>query len=347
MAAALRLPRLVMSVGERRSLSSSLRSRVQSGRGYAFRAGFHTSPVPAVKRYERRYGPAAGVDLSEAKKKDAEQESQEAARRKEKTGKPNESNDTPSENSSDTSQASKESGTSKDVKQKDKDGDPLETIFQIPEPTTVNTDSSAEPIQPLEKKDNFEPKAEDPDEYVHHFDTYTLVKNLQHGGFSEEQSISIMKGIRGALSDHLRSAKNELMSKSQIENDSYLFKAASEELRNSIMVARASEIESQRTRRAQLQHELDILAQRLNQDFSRLKDDLKEMFNNQKISTRESQRSIDTAIQELNYQITVSLNSDGKSEVEGLRWILTRRAALAIAISACQLSPTMSPYSTY
>ena len=63
------------------------------------------------------------------------------------------------------------------------------------------------------------------------------------------------------------------------------------------------------------------------------------MFNDQKIWTKELQRSLDTALQELNYQITVSLNSDGKSEVEGLRWILTRRAAIAIATSAGKFDP--------
>ncbi|KAI5305952.1 Serine/threonine-protein phosphatase 2A activator 2 [Ascosphaera pollenicola] len=273
--------------------------------------------------YER-YGPAAGVDLSEAEKKD------EATRHHEKSGM---SPDEIKQYLKDLDAQSAGDENDKDGK----DGDPLETIFKASEPTSGDANPSHEATQHSKEADqnnDQKPTAGDTDDYVNHFDTYSLVKKLEKGGFTEEQAVSIMQGIRGTLDDNLRSAKNELLSKSQIENDSYLFKAASEELRNSIMVARASEIESQRTRRAQLQHELDILAQRLTQDFSGLKDDLKEMFNNQKISTRESQRSIDTAIQELNYQITVSLHSDGKSEVEGLRWILTRRAALAIAISA-------------
>lgn len=39
-------------------------------------------------------------------------------------------------------------------------------------------------------------------------------------------------------------------------------------------------------------------------------------------------------IQELNYKITVALNSDSKSEVEGLRWVLTRRSVLGILFMA-------------
>jgi hypothetical protein len=39
-------------------------------------------------------------------------------------------------------------------------------------------------------------------------------------------------------------------------------------------------------------------------------------------------------IQELNYRITVSLNSDSKSEVEGVRWVLTRRSVMGILFMA-------------
>jgi cytochrome c-type biogenesis protein CcmH/NrfG len=42
-------------------------------------------------------------------------------------------------------------------------------------------------------------------------------------------------------------------------------------------------------------------------------------------------------IQELNYKITVTLNSDARSEVEGLRWVLTRRAAITVGVSAFML----------
>ena len=66
-----------------------------------------------------------------------------------------------------------------------------------------------------------------------------------------------------------------------------------------------------------------------------LKDDLKGMFNDRKMAVRMEQRGMESAIQELNYKITVALNSDSKGEVEGLRWVLTRRAAMAIGAMAC------------
>lgn len=67
------------------------------------------------------------------------------------------------------------------------------------------------------------------------------------------------------------------------------------------------------------------------------------MFNDRKMAVRMEQRAMESAIQELHYKITVALNSDSKSEVEGLRWVLTRRAALAIAVMAGMfLSPPPS-----
>lgn len=177
-----------------------------------------------------------------------------------------------------------------------------------------------------------------PAPYVHHFDTYSLVLDLSKGGYTNEQSITIMKAVRTILQGNLDYAKQSLTSKSDIENETYLFKAACSELQQSLQSARNSEVQRQRASRTQLEHEADILSQRLNQELSGMKDDIKGMFNDHKMATREQQRTIDTSVQELNYKITVSLNSDGKSEIEGLRWILTRRAALTIATCACEYS---------
>lgn len=51
-------------------------------------------------------------------------------------------------------------------------------------------------------------------------------------------------------------------------------------------------------------------------------------------------------IQELNYKITIALNSDAKSDVEGVRWVLTRRAAAALGISVVMILSALN-YSRY
>jgi hypothetical protein len=48
----------------------------------------------------------------------------------------------------------------------------------------------------------------------------------------------------------------------------------------------------------------------------------------------------------LNYQITVALNSDSKSEVEGLRWVLTRRSVMGILFMAVMVLASLR-YASY
>ena len=58
--------------------------------------------------------------------------------------------------------------------------------------------------------------------YVHHFDTYTLVNDLEErGAFTKKQSITLMKAVRGLLADNLDLAKEGLVSKSAVENVRY------------------------------------------------------------------------------------------------------------------------------
>jgi hypothetical protein len=101
-----------------------------------------------------------------------------------------------------------------------------------------------------------------------------------------------------------------------------------------------------RQERTLLQHEVDILNQKLTQELLTLKDDLQGMFNDRKMAVRMEQRSMESQIQELQYQITVALNSDSKSEVEGLRWVLTRRSVLGIIFMALMVLSSLR-YASY
>ncbi|EFW19081.1 conserved hypothetical protein [Coccidioides posadasii str. Silveira] len=289
--------------------------------------GFHSGPACEQQTYQQRYGPAAEPHLRpppwSTGKGDILPPDNSATKGEKQVNGSAQAQGSKGSIDGDAGPADSEA-TAEASAQKDTDHDPdvdsLGSVFQMPDAAKSNR-----------------PPHLSPPPYVHHFDTYSLVKDLGNGGFTDKQSVIIMKAIRGILADNLEVARNGLMSKSDFENETYLFRAACSELRNSIQTSRNAEIQAQRAQRAQLQHEVDILTQKMTQELSGLNDSLKEMFNDQKISTKELQRSQDTGIQELNYQITVSLNSDGKRVVESLRWILTRRAAVAIATSASMI----------
>ena len=182
--------------------------------------------------------------------------------------------------------------------------------------------------------------------YVHHFDTYGLVKRLTDGGWNEKRAITAMKAMRLLLADNTDLAKEALVSKSNLENEAYLFKAACAELKTEVTSRRKAEQERMRTERTQLQHEVDILSQRLGQEGAGLKDELKGMFDDRKMAVRNEQRNTESKVQQLNYRITVSLQADAKSEVEGLRWIMTRRVILTLGIVVMMILGSLKLYSS-
>lgn len=208
----------------------------------------------------------------------------------------------------------------------------LDVVLSIPSPSE------------LKGKDGSRHPHLEPSPYEHHFDTYSLVQQLaakDPPAYSEEQAITLMKAIRLMLAMNLDFAKEGLVSKSDTENESYLFRAACSELHTTLQTTRHSETLKQRSHRAQLQHEFDILNQKVTQDLLTLREELKGLFNDRKLGLQEEKRKIDSKISELNYEITVLLNSEAKSEVEGLRWVLTRRAAFAIGMCACKFHPNI------
>ncbi|KAM0241242.1 hypothetical protein ACHAPO_002047 [Fusarium lateritium] len=185
-----------------------------------------------------------------------------------------------------------------------------------------------------------------PPPYVHHFDSYSLVKHLQGGGWSQEQATTSMKAIRTLLAENLEIAQSTLVSKSDVENETYLFTAACSELSTEIKNNRRLEEEQLRQQRTHLQHEVDILAQTLNQELHTLNDNVRGSFNDRKMAVREEQKVVESAVQQINYKISSVLSSDAKSEIEAVRWILIRRSVLGIIFMAVLTLGTLR-YATY
>ncbi|KAF2161495.1 hypothetical protein M409DRAFT_69825 [Zasmidium cellare ATCC 36951] len=233
---------------------------------------------------------------------------------------------------------------------------PLESLLNtVPDPAQhseeqqAQTQEAPEDAHPDVSFDEHTPPVKAPHinapRHVHHFDTFGLVQRLMDSGWTESQAITIMKGMRVLLSDNMNMAQEALVNKSQVENETYLFRAACAELKTEVTARRKSEQEKMRTERTHLQHEVEILSQRLGQESGALKDELKGMFDDRKMAVRNEQREMESKIQRLNYQITVDLQADAKSEVEGLRWVMTRRVILALGLVIIMVIGSLKLYS--
>jgi hypothetical protein len=219
----------------------------------------------------------------------------------------------------------------------------------IPPDPKPETSTSMEWINPNVQEEHTpsvrHPPHLDAPRYVHHFDTYSLVRRLRAGDWTKEQSITIMKSMRLLLGDNLEKASQALVSKSDVENETYLFSAACSELRTEVFARRVKLHEKMRMERDQLQHEVDILEQRLGQETAGMKDELRGMFDDRKMAVRNEQRYMESKVQELNYKITVNLQADSKSDVEGVRWVLTRRVILTLGIIVMMVVSSLKLYS--
>lgn len=135
-----------------------------------------------------------------------------------------------------------------------------------------------------------------PAPYIHHFDSYTLVKQLNAGGYTLPQAITLMKAIRAILAYNLDMAQSGLVSKADVENETYLFRAACSELSAEVRNNRRVADEQLRQQRTILQHEVDILAQRLNQELLTLNDNVRGMFNDRRMAVREEQKAVESRV---------------------------------------------------
>jgi hypothetical protein len=54
---------------------------------------------------------------------------------------------------------------------------------------------------------------------------------------------------------------------------------------------------------------------------------------------------MESKVHELNYKITVQLQADSKSDVEGLRWVLTRRVIMTLGIMVVMVVSSLKLFS--
>lgn len=135
-----------------------------------------------------------------------------------------------------------------------------------------------------------------PPPYVHHFDSYSLVKQLEEGGWTNAQAITAMKAVRALLAQNLDVAQGGLIGKSDVENETYLFRAACAELSTEVRNNRRIADEQSRQQRTVLQHEVDNTTQVMNQELLTLNDNVKGMFNDRKMAVREEQKAAESAV---------------------------------------------------
>ncbi|GAA6013872.1 hypothetical protein JCM10207_008219 [Rhodosporidiobolus poonsookiae] len=167
------------------------------------------------------------------------------------------------------------------------------------------------------------------------FSTHRFVRRLEDAGIEHEMAVELMKATKGLLVREEERAREELLSKQDLENEAYLFTAALNELKTGSQVKSRNDSITLKSLTAGLQREADALEQKMKEDMQRLGSDIQLEMNTRKEETGTELQGLDKKVMErrldLNSKFTILL-SEVRTEIEATKWISTRRVMTAIVI---------------
>lgn len=166
-----------------------------------------------------------------------------------------------------------------------------------------------------------------------YMDTYEVYKQLVRAGFTPSQSDEIINMIIVQLNSKLSKLSTKYSQAYELENEQYLFESAQQELRVDITRNRENHINESINQINALERDYAIISDQLNNNFIQMKNDIQVAINDQKSENTLMSKKIMLRIQETNHKITTELNMAMRSEIESLRWHLSRWGLIAILIS--------------
>ncbi|OZJ02195.1 hypothetical protein BZG36_04757 [Bifiguratus adelaidae] len=211
-----------------------------------------------------------------------------------------------------------EADLNNELKEKSRNGN--ESVFSFNNPATDFT-------QPLSREDNV---------YKHYFNTYKFVENLEKHGFTHDQAETIMKAIKWKLRASASKIGAEMLSRSDLDNETYLFKAALSELRTEIQILRRNDTVLLQTNLASINRDVEALSQKLREDVANMKSDIQLDMNNRKHEVREEEQRIERRIQELGAKTTIALG-DVRTDLEGMRLETIWKGMIGIIIGSASV----------
>lgn len=166
-----------------------------------------------------------------------------------------------------------------------------------------------------------------------YMDTYSVYTQLVAAGFTGEQADEVINLIVKQINTKLSKLSTKYSQLFELENEKYLFESAQQELRVDITRSREKHINELTNLLHLLERDFNILSDELNGDFIKMKNDTQVATNDQKSENTLQSKKIILRIQETNHKITTELNSAMRSEIESLRWHISRWGLMAILVS--------------
>ncbi|KAF9649599.1 hypothetical protein BDM02DRAFT_3186102 [Thelephora ganbajun] len=161
------------------------------------------------------------------------------------------------------------------------------------------------------------------------FDTHKFFVALLKS-FEPSTARSLMRATRALLVDRIGRVRNEALSTKDLENQAYLFNAASSELRNEVTLRSRNEFASLHTVTSTIRREVDALGTQINEDVSNLKHEIQMELGNRKNEAKNELKRQDIVIESM-YNRTMGSSGDLKTEVEEAKWDNMRKSVAALS----------------
>ncbi|KAI9173016.1 hypothetical protein H9P43_007147 [Blastocladiella emersonii ATCC 22665] len=180
----------------------------------------------------------------------------------------------------------------------------------------------------------------------HRFDTYRMVTYLESRGFTRGQAVIVMRTMNELLADAVHRAYGEMVSRTDVENETYLTKAALAELGTELKMLRQNDHAALQSEIDAIARDLEVLQQRGRDDIATIKSDITIDLNNRKSEIREEGKVMDMRIQEVNNKLTV-LCSDIKTEIESMKFDATKDVMVRLFFGALVLLVAITGLNTF
>lgn len=166
-----------------------------------------------------------------------------------------------------------------------------------------------------------------------YIDTFDVYKQLTRAGFTPEQSDEVINLLIVQLNSKLLKLSTKYSQEYELENERYLFESAQQELNVDITRNRENHINELINQINVLERDFGTIRDELNNHFIQMKNDIQVAINDQKSENTLMSKNIMLRIKETNHKITTDFTMAMRSEIEGLRWHLSRWGLIAILVS--------------
>ncbi|KAJ1680125.1 hypothetical protein EV182_000632, partial [Spiromyces aspiralis] len=162
----------------------------------------------------------------------------------------------------------------------------------------------------------------------HHFDTFKLVERLSSSGLTHGQAVALTYAIRTCIADRLERLRRETMTRSDLENELYLYRSYLEELRTEIQVLRKNDQFLLQSDAASIEREVEALASQMKEDMASLRSDIQIDMNTRKHEHSDGIKKQEMMLHDMvsMYQVVIG---DMRTDIESVKLESIRKGLMA------------------